>query len=62
VQASVVPPTAEEVKRKELASQLFGGLSGPSRAPRTRQQRKAGEEGQFGSGWARMRRKGKGKW
>ena len=42
MQASVVPPTAEEVKRKELASQLFGGLSGPSRAPRSRHQRKTG--------------------
>ncbi len=43
VQASIVPPTAEEAKKKELASQLFGGLSGPSRAPRSRQQRKSGK-------------------
>lgn len=40
-QASIAEPSPEELKRKQLASQIFGGLSGPSRAPRTRQQRKS---------------------
>ena len=40
MQASVLPPSEEEVKKKQLANQLFGGLSGPSRAPRTKQSKK----------------------
>ena len=35
--ASIVQPSAEEVRKRQLASQLFGGggtLSGPARAPR----------------------------
>ena len=40
-QATIAQPSPEELKKKQLASQLFGGLSGPSRAPRTRQQRKS---------------------
>lgn len=36
VEASIIQPTPEELRKKELANQLFGtgGLSGPSRAPR----------------------------
>lgn len=42
-QASPYNPSPEERKKQELASQLFGGLTGPSRAPRSRQQRRAAE-------------------
>ena len=37
MQAGIVQPSAEEIRKQQLASQLFGGgggLSGPSRAPR----------------------------
>ena len=37
----MLPQSAEEAKRHQLASQLFGGLSGPARAPKSKQQRKA---------------------
>ena len=40
-QASILSATPEDTKRKELASQLFGSLTGPSRAPRSRQQKRA---------------------
>ena len=38
VEASIVQPSPEQLRKRQLASQLFGmgggGLSGPSRAPR----------------------------
>lgn len=41
VEASIIQPTPEELRKKELANQLFGtgGLSGPSRAPRHKQRK-----------------------
>ena len=47
VEASIVQPTPEELRKKQLANQLFGmgslggggGLSGPSRAPRHKQRK-----------------------
>lgn len=41
MEASIIQPTPEELRKKELANQLFGagGLSGPSRAPRHKQRK-----------------------
>ena len=39
-QASIVSQSPTEAKKHQLASQLFGGLSGPSRPPKSKQHRK----------------------
>ena len=41
MEATIVQPSPEEKRKRELASQLFGtgGLTGPSRAPRHKQRR-----------------------
>ena len=41
VQATVLPQSPSEAKKHQLASQLFGGLSGPSRPPKSKQHRKS---------------------
>lgn len=40
VQATILPQSPAEAKKHQLASQLFGGLSGPSRPPKSKQHRK----------------------
>ena len=57
VQASPLQTTHEEKKRSKLANQLFGGLTGPSRAPRAKSQPRtstSGESGGGGSGGVRV--------
>ena len=41
VQATILPQSPTEAKKHQLASQLFGGLSGPSRPPKSKQHRKS---------------------
>ena len=41
VQATILPQSPAEAKKHQLASQLFGGLSGPSRPPKSKQHRKS---------------------
>ena len=41
VQATIVPQSPAEAKKHQLATQLFGGLSGPSRPPKSKQHRKS---------------------
>ena len=50
VQASPLQPTQEEKKRSKLASQLFGGLTGPSRAPRAKSQPRTSTSVESGGG------------